>query len=108
MVDTEGHIMHIDFGFMLSNAPGKGIKFEKAPFKFKKEYLDIIGGISSKGYKRFKKMMVDGIQALQEHADKLILLVEMMCLGQGDLPCFEGGENVIREMKDRIFPHGGN
>jgi len=25
MLDIEGHIMHIDFGFLLSNAPGKGI-----------------------------------------------------------------------------------
>lgn len=33
LVDIEGHIMHIDFGFLLSNAPGKGIKFETAPFK---------------------------------------------------------------------------
>lgn len=28
MVDIAGHIMHIDFGFLLSNAPGKGFKFE--------------------------------------------------------------------------------
>ena len=34
MIDKDGHIIHIDFGFLLSNAPGKGIKFEKAPFKF--------------------------------------------------------------------------
>jgi phosphatidylinositol kinase/protein kinase (PI-3 family) len=45
LIDTEGHIMHIDFGFILSIAPGKGIKFEKAPFKFKMEYLAILGGL---------------------------------------------------------------
>jgi len=33
MIDNEGHIIHIDYGFLLSNAPGKGLKFEKAPFK---------------------------------------------------------------------------
>ena len=33
MLDIEGHLMHIDFGFLLSNAPGKGLKFETAPFK---------------------------------------------------------------------------
>jgi phosphatidylinositol kinase/protein kinase (PI-3 family) len=33
MLDGEGHIIHIDYGFFLSNAPGKGLKFEKAPFK---------------------------------------------------------------------------
>lgn len=33
LIDIEGHVLHIDFGFLLSNAPGKGLKFEKAPFK---------------------------------------------------------------------------
>ena len=33
MVDSEGHIVHIDYGFFLSNAPGKGLRFEQAPFK---------------------------------------------------------------------------
>ena len=33
LIDIEGHVLHIDFGFLLSNAPGKGIKFESAPFK---------------------------------------------------------------------------
>ena len=34
LMDIEGHIIHIDFGFLLSNAPGKGVSFESAPFKF--------------------------------------------------------------------------
>lgn len=33
LIDIQGHILHIDFGFLLSNAPGKGVKFETAPFK---------------------------------------------------------------------------
>ena len=38
MLDSQGHIVHIDFGFLLSNAPGKGLKFEKAPFQLTQEY----------------------------------------------------------------------
>jgi phosphatidylinositol 4-kinase len=39
MIDSEGHIIHIDYGFLLSNAPGKGLKFEKAPFKLTEEFV---------------------------------------------------------------------
>ena len=33
LIDTEGHIIHIDFGFLLSIAPGGAFSLETAPFK---------------------------------------------------------------------------
>ncbi|KAF4674454.1 Phosphatidylinositol 4-kinase beta [Perkinsus chesapeaki] len=41
--NREGHLIHIDFGYMLSNAPGNFV-FETAPFKLTQEYIDVIGG----------------------------------------------------------------
>ena len=32
LVDKSGHLIHVDFGFFISNYPG-GINFENAPFK---------------------------------------------------------------------------
>lgn len=32
LIDRDGHLLHIDFGFMLSNSPGN-MGFEAAPFK---------------------------------------------------------------------------
>ena len=66
MIDNEGHIIHIDFGFMLWNAPGKGLKFEKAPFKFTTEYLEVLGGVHSKVFKQYKKYMAQGFSAIQK------------------------------------------
>lgn len=107
MLDNEGRIIHIDFGFLLSIAPGKGFKFEKAPFKFTTEYLDVLGGLQSKMFKQFKKYMQQGFTALQKNADKIIVLVEMMAMGQQDLPCFAGGmEQIVKDLKHRLFPTG--
>ena len=41
MLDERGHIIHIDFGFMLSNSPG-GVNFEAAPFKLTRELLEVM------------------------------------------------------------------
>lgn len=41
MLDDVGHVVHIDFGFMLSNSPG-GVNFESAPFKLTRELLEVM------------------------------------------------------------------
>jgi phosphatidylinositol 4-kinase B len=57
MIDSEGHIIHIDYGFMLSNQPGKGLKFEKAPFKLTSEYVEIMRGTQTKKFIAFRNLM---------------------------------------------------
>ena len=57
LLDDQGHLIHIDFGFLLSNAPGKGIKFENAPFKLTKEMVDTLGGVNSKYFSKFRKLL---------------------------------------------------
>ena len=61
LIDNEGHIIHIDFGFMLSNSPGS-VGFEAAPFKFTHEYVDVLGGVGSPEYEDFKKLCKQAFQ----------------------------------------------
>jgi len=44
--------------------------------------------------------------ALQQNAEKIIIIVEMMFMGQNDLTCFKSGEQTIKDLKDRFFPSG--
>ena len=38
LIDMDGHIIHIDFGFILGLSPG-GQNFESSPFKLTTEYI---------------------------------------------------------------------
>jgi phosphatidylinositol 4-kinase len=105
LIDNQGHLIHIDFGFLLSNSPGKGIKFETAPFKLSKDFLDVMGGISGKNFEEFKKLMKKGFAAINKHRHKITILVEMMWCGHGkNLDCFEKGQEAINELKARLNP----
>jgi hypothetical protein len=50
LLDDDGHLIHIDFSFMLSYSPG-GINFESAPFKLTRELLEVRGLAS--GFRQF-------------------------------------------------------
>jgi phosphatidylinositol 4-kinase len=47
LLDREGHIMHIDFGFVLGDTPKMGkvpLFSERAPFKLSTEFWEVLGG----------------------------------------------------------------
>ena len=105
LIDNEGHIIHIDFGFLLSNAPGKGLKFENAPFKLNNDMLEVLGGIKGKYFMEFRKLLQKGFLAVHKHRSKIVILVEMMWCGHGkNLGCFGGGQDAIDELKNRLNP----
>ena len=41
MIDTRGHLIHIDFGFVFGLAPGKQFSMETAPWKLTEEMVDV-------------------------------------------------------------------
>ena len=105
LIDNKGHLIHIDFGFLLSNAPGKGLKFETAPFKLSRDMVDCLGGVKGKYFEEFKKLLRKGFTAINKHRHKIIILVEMMWCGHGkNLDCFEKGQEAINELKTRLNP----
>ncbi|KAH8166455.1 hypothetical protein CIB48_g1751 [Xylaria polymorpha] len=83
LIDNEGHIIHIDFGFMLSNSPGS-VGFEAAPFKLTQEYVDVLGGVGSTDFEDYKTLCKQAFQ------DNIIDLVSMMGR-DSKMPCYSAG-----------------
>ncbi|KMZ63584.1 Phosphatidylinositol 4-kinase beta 1 [Zostera marina] len=103
LLDEEGHIIHIDFGFMLSNSPG-GVNFESAPFKLTRELLEVMDsdaeGNPSEFFDYFKVLCIQGFLTCRKHAERIILLVEM--LQDSGFPCFRGGPRAIQNLRKRF------
>jgi Phosphatidylinositol 3- and 4-kinase len=103
MIDTEGHIIHIDFGFLLSNSPGGNMEFERSPFKLTKEMVQVMGGPQSAAWKLFRKLSIQGYLEACQHANKIMLMVDIAYPGNEKMPCFlQGRDYVLTNLKDRF------
>jgi Phosphatidylinositol 3- and 4-kinase len=80
LLDRDGHLIHIDFGFMLSNSPGN-IGFEAAPFKLPLEYVEVLGGADGEPLGEFRKLFHEGFEAARKHCDRIVTMVELMQKG---------------------------
>ncbi|KAF1833550.1 hypothetical protein BDW02DRAFT_569993 [Decorospora gaudefroyi] len=104
LIDNVGHIIHIDFGFMLSNSPGS-MGFEAAPFKLTQDYVDVLGGVTSPAFEEFKTLCKQAFQALRKEAERLIMLVDLMSK-QSKMPCFAAGAaSVTNSLRARLMLH---
>jgi hypothetical protein len=104
LIDNMGHIIHIDFGFMLSNSPGS-MGFEAAPFKLTQEYVDVLGGLASPAFEEFKALCKRAFQALRKEAERLIMLVDLMSK-QSKMDCFKAGAaSVTNSLRARLMLH---
>lgn len=103
MVDDEGHIIHIDFGFLLSNSPGS-VGFEAAPFKLTAEYVELLGGVNSAEFLKFKDLCKRCFNALRKDSSQLVNIVRLM-QKDSSLPCFNNRDNTSVLLNQRLQTH---
>jgi phosphatidylinositol 4-kinase B len=72
LIDREGHLIHIDWGFILESSPGGNLGFEAAPFKLPLEYIEVLGGLDSEPWKEFKSLVREGFEAVRKHCDSIV------------------------------------
>ncbi|XP_036930699.1 phosphatidylinositol 4-kinase beta isoform X2 [Acanthopagrus latus] len=99
LLDSEGHIIHIDFGFILSSSP-KNLGFETSAFKLTTEFVDVMGGPDGDMFNYYKMLMLQGLIAARKHMDRVLQIVEIMQQGS-QLPCFHGS-STMRGLKERF------
>ncbi|GAA5889298.1 hypothetical protein JCM8208_007833 [Rhodotorula glutinis] len=101
LLDLQGHLIHIDFGFMLSNSPGS-LGFEMAPFKLPQDYIDILGGFDSPKFAEFRALFKRCFRDARKHAERIITLVELM-QKDSSLPCFANGDLTSQQLRERFM-----
>jgi phosphatidylinositol 4-kinase len=103
LLTNRGHLIHIDFGFFFLSSPGKNAGFESAPFKLTREFVELLDGPNSHLFRVYRELCVKTFIALRRHCMELILLVEMLKIGNEELKCFRGQPDLaIQEMRDRF------
>ncbi len=101
LLSSEGHLVHIDFGFMLSSSPGGNMNFENVPFKLTAELVEVLDGEHSEAYETFCSLFIRGFLESRKHAHKIILLVELM-ENAGMTAYLAGGKTTLEALKSRF------
>ncbi|XP_077384358.1 phosphatidylinositol 4-kinase beta isoform X2 [Festucalex cinctus] len=99
LLDACGHIIHIDFGFILSSSP-KNLGFETSAFKLTAEFVEVMGGPDGDMFNYYKMLMLQGLIAARKHMERVLQIVDIMQQGS-QLPCFHGS-STMRGLKERF------
>ena len=103
LIDDDGRLVHIDFGFIFEISPGGNIGFEDAAFKFSHEMAQLIdpgGHRASAQYVEFKELCVKGFLAARTVAQDIMAVAALMA--QSGLPCYGRGK-PLENLRSRFM-----
>jgi phosphatidylinositol 4-kinase len=103
LIDQEGHVIHIDFGFLFGIAPGGNFSIESAPFKLTEEMLEVFGGIDSDMFSEYVKAFTQGFLALRSKSTAILSAVSLIA-NDSSFPCFQGKDvaSILDKLRQRF------
>ncbi|KDO24599.1 hypothetical protein SPRG_10130 [Saprolegnia parasitica CBS 223.65] len=98
MLDSDGHLIHIDYGFILGIQPGGRFSLERrVPFKLTTEMVDAMGGSQSEYFREYVTLLIQGFLALRQNVDTILMMIAIMAQ-DSSCPCF-----LHRNPRDILF-----
>ncbi|GFE54578.1 phosphatidylinositol 4-kinase [Babesia ovis] len=101
MISSGGHIVHIDYGFILGSSPAADVHFEQAPFKLTKEMTDLLGGVESNNFQRYVRLLVASYLCVRQESTTLVAFVKL--LEHSGMTCFR--RNSVEKLRQRLYLH---
>lgn len=106
LIGKEGHLFHVDFGFIFGkNPPGKNIW--TPPIRICKEMLEAMGGHKSKQQDLFKQKCVEAFLYLRNHKTYILNLLYLM-IHAGIQDIKEDHEKVLMSTYEKFLPNKTN
>ena len=109
MMKTNGELFHIDFGHFLGHFKYKmGIKRERAPFVFTRQFQAVLGDDNSKNFIEFKNKLIRGYIILRNNKEAIVTLLKiLLCTGipelnEKSLRFLEGSLSMRRKDNEAI------
>eukprot|EP00602_Paraphysomonas_sp_CaronLab_P002946 CAMPEP_0185031036 /NCGR_PEP_ID=MMETSP1103-20130426/18268_1 /TAXON_ID=36769 /ORGANISM="Paraphysomonas bandaiensis, Strain Caron Lab Isolate" /LENGTH=741 /DNA_ID=CAMNT_0027566391 /DNA_START=414 /DNA_END=2639 /DNA_ORIENTATION=+ len=102
MIDSQGHLIHIDFGFVFGLAPGKQFSMETAPWKLTEEMADVMGGPTSPDFDTYMSLTTDAFKAVRKYTDDICMMLEIMSFNSS-YPAFRYNPDAILDLRRRMM-----
>eukprot|EP00802_Teleaulax_amphioxeia_P015477 Tamp_15568.p1 GENE.Tamp_15568~~Tamp_15568.p1 ORF type:complete len:396 (+),score=69.70 Tamp_15568:50-1189(+) len=99
LLQRDGSVVHIDWGYMLGRSMNAVLEVERAPFKLTRDHVAVMGGEASANFVSYISLCVQGLQVLRERGSEILDLVRAMNVGSA-LVCVNDTE--VAELEDRL------
>lgn len=103
LIGKQGHIFHVDFGYILGkNPPNKG--FKVPPIRLNKPMMQVFGEHANESYSEWKGKCIDAFIKLRNYRHFLLNFV--MIMADSAIPNLQPNEviKVLNEMNERFLP----